>query len=199
MRYALRSCAMSILLLLVAVSAGGAAKNTNDFEKGYYNYDKPLRLLLGGQKRDSKPPKILIEKGKRRLTILSGDRAVKSYPVVFGFNPVEDKLREGDGCTPEGIFAIRSKYHHKLWSRFLWIDYPNKGSFKKYEDAKKKGRIEADAAIGGAVGIHGVPSGSDNLIDEGRNWTLGCISLKNRDIEEIYEFVEAGTSVEIKR
>lgn len=34
-----------------------------------------------------------------------------------------------------------------------------------------------------------------NLSD--RNWTLGCVSLKNKDVNEIYQFLESGSLVEI--
>jgi hypothetical protein len=29
------------------------------------------------------------------------------------------------------------------------------------------------------------------------NWTLGCVSLENKDVEELYGFVQKGTAVEI--
>lgn len=125
--------------------------------------------------------------------------ALKSYPVVFGFNPVDDKLRQGDGCTPEGVFKIRAKYPNKDWSKFIWIDYPNKDSWKKFQQAKDAGIIPKDASIGGDVGIHGVPKGADYAIDEKQNWTLGCISLKNKDIDEIYNFVTNDMLIEIKK
>ncbi|MFM2061579.1 MAG: hypothetical protein RLZZ507_1249 [Cyanobacteriota bacterium] len=35
------------------------------------------------------------------------------------------------------------------------------------------------------------------MIDAKNNWTLGCPSLKNKDVDELYKFVQKGTVVEI--
>ena len=43
-----------------------------------------------------------------------------------------------------------------------------------------------------------MPEGMDDLIDAGKNWTLGCISLKNKDVNEIYSVVRKGSRVVIK-
>jgi lipoprotein-anchoring transpeptidase ErfK/SrfK len=42
-----------------------------------------------------------------------------------------------------------------------------------------------------------VPAGSDDAIDQKQNWTLGCVSLKNKDVDEIYRFVFVGMEIEI--
>ena len=124
---------------------------------------------------------------------------LNSYPVVLGPDPVNDKLMEGDGCTPEGIFGIRDKYPHRKWTRFIWLDYPNEESWKKFNKAKADGKIPQDATIGGEVGIHGVPPGKDCWIDKGENWTLGCISLKNADIVELYDFITSDMEIFIHK
>lgn len=140
---------------------------------------------------------IKISKSANTLSVYRGSQLIKSYPVVFGFNPKDDKLREGDGCTPEGKFKVKAMYPHAKWSKFLWIDYPNAESVKKHEQAEKKGVIPANSPIGGSIGIHGVPAGLNILIDLHQNWTLGCISLKNRDVDELYQFAYPGMLVEI--
>ena len=66
---------------------------------------------------------------------------MKTYAVVFGGNPIDDKLQEGDSCTPEGDFYIINKYPHKNWSKFIWINYPTKDLWRKHEKAKAKGII----------------------------------------------------------
>lgn len=71
-------------------------------------------------------------------------------------------------------------------------DYPNKESWRKHKDAKQKGLISQSATIGGEVGIHGTPKSEDYLIDDGINWTAGCISLKHKDVEEIYKIIKLG-------
>jgi murein L,D-transpeptidase YafK len=139
---------------------------------------------------------ILIEKSQHRLTVYYNQQPVKSYGVVFG-NLNGDKQREGDRKTPEGILKIQDKYPHDSWSKFLWLDYPNAQSECKHQRAKQGGEIPPQSTIGGEVGIHGVPIGQDMLITDRQNWTWGCPSLKTADINELYDFVQVGTVVEI--
>lgn len=173
-------------------------ENKNN-ENKLINYNYSLSKLTKELKINKHNIKIVVSKTKYRLYIMSNNTILKSYPVVFGFNPIDDKLIEGDGCTPEGEFKIKAKYPHKPWSKFIWIDYPNKISFQKHNKAKKDGIISKESKIGGEVGIHGVPQGYDNIIDDKNNWTLGCVSLKTKDINEIYDFINLDTKVLIKK
>lgn len=176
-------------------SCGNHASRSRD---GLLNYHKSIQEITGQDTLASDQTSILIEKSEYRLTLYLDTTAIKQYPCVFGFNPVDDKRREGDGCTPEGHFTLRSIYPHNKWSRFLWIDYPTAESYEKHNASKAAGEIPEDATIGGEVGIHGVPSGLGPMIDLKDNWTLGCISLKNPDVEELYDNVQVGTPVEIR-
>ncbi len=141
---------------------------------------------------------ILIDKRKMRLDVMYADSTLKSYPVVFGRNPVDDKRMEGDKCTPEGRFNMRDKYDHKKWHKFIWLNYPTDDSWKKHKAAKANGSIPEDAKIGGEIGIHGVPGNRNVLIDTKTNWTLGCIALKNNHLDEVYEIINPETPIEIR-
>jgi hypothetical protein len=164
------------------------------------NYNKPLTQILGEpDKLDKNRISILVEKSKYRLTVYDSKKPVKSYPVVFGGSPAGDKLKAGDLRTPEGIFSIKDMYPHETWSKFLWLDYPTKQSWRKHIKAKQDGTIKWSDSVGSEIGIHGVPSNSEKLIKERSNWTLGCVSLENKDVEELYRFVQKGTAVEIIR
>jgi murein L,D-transpeptidase YafK len=140
-----------------------------------------------------------VDKSDFVLSIMVDTMVVKQYPVVLGGNPVDDKICQGDLCTPEGKFLVRATYPHKSWEKFIWIDYPNEESWKKYSRAKEEGLVREYERIGGEIGIHGVPRGTDEIIDLGMNWTLGCISLKNKDVNDIYPFVSKGTVVIIQK
>lgn len=163
------------------------------------NYDTPLAELLRTYNIDARDISILIDKSEYTLTVMKDTLAIKEYPVVFGGNPVDDKRMQGDLCTPEGTFKMISKYPHKSWSKFIWIDYPNHSSWQKHNEAKRKGAIPQNAKIGGEVGIHGVPRGTDHMIDMKYNWTLGCISLKNKDIDELYPYISESTRIVITK
>ena len=79
------------------------------------NYQLPITEIITTP-IDKSQTAILIEKSQYHLTIYYQNQAVKSYPVVFGKNPVGDKLQEGDLKTPEGIFKVRDLYPHPSWS-----------------------------------------------------------------------------------
>jgi murein L,D-transpeptidase YafK len=151
--------------------------------------------------RESNIPKnelvITIDKTNYTLSVSHKDKKLITYPCVFGFNAVDDKHQEGDGCTPEGTFKIRSMYAHKSWKYFIWIDYPNQESWRRFNKRKADGVIPKTATVGGEVGIHGVPEGSDSMIAEKYNWTLGCISLTNADITDLYRSIGSGTMIKI--
>ena len=80
------------------------------------------------------------------------------------------------------------------WDR---LDYPTQDSWRKFTQAKARGEVTAKDGIGDEIGIHGVEKGKDWLIDRKINWTLGCVSLKNKDVDEIYSLLQKGTTIEI--
>ena len=145
----------------------------------------------------NKPTVIVVNKLKRKLTIYQGLTPLKTYPVVLGNDPYNDKLRQGDTCTPEGVYRVRAKYPHPKWDAFIWLDYPNTQNWLKFGRAKEAGRLPPDADIGGQIGIHGTEDPLKNLT--GENWTKGCVSLLNKDLEEIYPLVNDQTLVVIRK
>ena len=175
------------------VKAESAAKA--DLRGDLLNYETPLVQLISEQPLHKSRIALRVEKSRYRLTVLYRGKAVKSYPIVLGANPVDDKRFEGDNCTPEGHFALTVVRAHRSWSRFMLLNYPTAVSRQRFRRAKRDGVIAQNATIGGAVGIHGVPNHADQAIDRGQNWTAGCISLKTHDIEEVSSVCRAGTPV----
>ena len=119
----------------------------------------------------AKPTVIVVHKLSRKLTFYQGLTPLKTYSVVLGNDPHNDKLCQGDTCTPEGVYHVRAKYPHSRWDYFIWLDYPNTQNWLKFARAKKAGRLPPDADIGGDVGIHGTEDPTRNL--SGLNWTQG--------------------------
>jgi len=142
---------------------------------------------------------ILIDKSDYELSVYDSQGWYATYPVVFGNNSLSDKKMEGDRNTPEGTFKIVSKRVHDKWDRFLSLDYPNKESWEKFNKRKNNGEIPTSARIGGGIGIHGTWPHEDFIVDRYKNWTLGCISMKNDDVEDIYRFIIPGTKVIIRK
>jgi murein L,D-transpeptidase YafK len=142
---------------------------------------------------------LVIDKSDYELNVYDDRGWFATYPVVFGNNSLDDKRMEGDRCTPEGVFRVISKKFHDKWDRFMALDYPTKESYEKFKLRKMRGEIPTDAKIGGGVGIHGTWPHDDYIIDRYKNWTMGCISMKNEDVEDIYSYLPIGAKVIIRK
>ncbi len=142
---------------------------------------------------------IIIDKSDYELNVYDDKGWFATYPVVFGNNTLADKKMEGDRCTPEGTFHIISKRTHDKWDRFMALDYPTKESYEKFRERKQRREIPAGARIGGGVGIHGTWPHDDYIIDNYKNWTMGCISMKNTDVEDLYSYLPIGARVTIRK
>ncbi len=151
----------------------------------------------GFGKLGPRPTIILVRKLPRQLTVYQGLTPLKTYPVVLGANPRNDKMCQGDRCTPEGVYRVVSKFDHPRWDKFILLDYPNSQNWLKFSRAKKAGQLPLEANIGGEIGIHGTHDPFKNVV--GENWTFGCVSLLNQHIQEIYPLVNDNTLVVIKR
>lgn len=194
------------LFMCISFAFGGCSQSpvdsteldsNNDIESAELLPEKKLTEIISENRIPKSQLSIKIDKSAYTLSVLHKDSVLISYPCVLGFNAVDDKHQEGDGCTPEGEFGVRSMYAHKSWKYFIWIDYPNAESWNRFNQRKADGTIKSNATIGGEIGIHGVPEGSDYLIDDRVNWTLGCISIKNAHIEDLYKSITKSVQIEI--
>jgi murein L,D-transpeptidase YafK len=138
---------------------------------------------------------LVYRKQLKELSVYYKGKLVKAYRAVSGPKPDLDKLMEGDRNTPEGTFKIVSKNGQSKYHRFLLIDYPKPENLKRFEQLKKEGKIPSNAKIGGAIGLHGIWKGGDDMIEMGVNWTDGCIAVKNKDIEELFGVLKIGTKI----
>lgn len=145
------------------------------------------------------PVKIVVDKSSYELYVYDADGWFATYPVVFGNSSLDDKKMEGDRNTPEGSFRIVNKRVHDKWDRYMGLDYPTRESLEKFNQRKKRGEIPAGASPGGGIGIHGTWPHDDFVIDKYKNWTNGCISLKNEDIEDLYSYIPVGTPITIRK
>jgi tetratricopeptide (TPR) repeat protein len=136
--------------------------------------------------------KVLIEKKKRRLTLVSKGKAIKIYKIALGGNPVGPKERQGDNKTPEGTYTIESRNRHSEYHLSLRISYPN-------EEDKKRAK-ELGIHPGGDIMIHGIKNGLSwvGSFHTEMDWTEGCIAVTNKEMEEIARLVPNGTPVEIR-
>lgn len=150
-------------------------------------------------------PHILISKKRRRLELYDAGILLRVYRIALGHSPVADKIREGDGATPEGTFYVCTKNPESRYHRFIGISYPNTEDaarglrsglidttqYRKLTSALERGRRPAwDTPLGGKLGLHG---GGNS-----RDWTLGCVALTDEASEELFEIIPYGTPVTIR-
>ncbi|MFT6526969.1 MAG: murein L,D-transpeptidase YafK [Celeribacter sp.] len=130
--------------------------------------------------------RVVLYKGKRRLYLLSGTKVLKKYKVGLGGVPVGHKQFEGDGKTPEGSYIIDRRNAESKYHLSVGISYPNS---RDVAYARQFGR-----SPGGEIFIHGRAGAHRGF---GRDWTAGCIAVKDKHIEEIYMMVLTGTQIDI--
>lgn len=149
-------------------------------------------------------PVLYVHKTQRRLLVIDDKVLVRDYPVVLGPQPRGDKCMRGDGRTPEGDFFVCVKNPFSKYHKGLGLNYP---SPRHAEEAYRLGAISGEeylrilraneimtlppdnTSLGGDIFIHGGGLGHD--------WTLGCVALRNADIDELFDAIPVGTPVKI--
>ena len=131
---------------------------------------------------------ILIDKSDRTMHLLHGNKALRSFDVELGFSPDGHKAIEGDGRTPEGYYYINRRNPNSAFHLSLGISYPN-------DEDRAKARALGKSP-GGDIFIHGGPNLFKNKNKP--DWTAGCVSVTDREMEDIYAMVRNGTPVYIK-
>jgi murein L,D-transpeptidase YafK len=156
--------------------SGCADPSPEELSRRKYGYD-PRNFVDG----------VMVWKGSRTMALVKDDAYVRAYRINLGFAPEGQKLEKGDGRTPEGLYAIDSRNPRSDFHLSLRVSYPNE------ED-----RAQAEArnvSPGGDIFVHGGPT---RPADRNRpDWTAGCISVTDDQIEEIWAYVPVGTPIAI--
>lgn len=128
---------------------------------------------------------IEVHKADRKMYLLHDAKLLRTYDIQLGGNPIGTKHFEGDGKTPEGAYSISQRNPKSTYHLSLRISYPN--------DADRAFAKEAGKEPGGDIFIHGQPGWTS--VDG--DWTVGCIAVTDKEIEEIYAMVNPGTPIHI--
>jgi|SRR5208282_2555166 len=136
--------------------------------------------------------RIVIVKSTRTMTLMSGDKILKTYKVALGTQPIGAKERVGDHKTPEGEYVVDAKKDKSRFHRALHVSYPNA--------ADRARARKLSASPGGDIEIHGLGDKYGWIGSAHRkiDWTDGCIAVTNEEIDEIFAMVPVGTRIEIK-
>lgn len=130
---------------------------------------------------------IVVNKADREMFLLHHGKVLRKFDIELGFAPVGDKQFEGDGKTPEGTYLIDRRNPNSSFHLSLGISYPNA---QDVAEARALGK-----SPGGDIFIHGQKN--PFVPNTGEDWTWGCVSVSNREMEDIYAMVKNGTPIQI--
>ncbi len=136
--------------------------------------------------------KVVVQKSLHRMTLFRNGRALCSYRIALGRNPVGAKLRADDHKTPEGSYVLDSRNAASGFHLAMHVSYPNA------TDREQAARYAVDP--GGLIMVHGIKNGLGwlgrlhRLID----WTDGCIALTNPEMDQFWALVPVDTPIEIR-
>lgn len=152
-----------------------------------------------------------VDVAKQQLTLLQGENVIIKYDVSTAKNGVGQK--NGSECTPLGEHIIDSKIGSGAIENTVFIGREETGEI--FSEEFKHNFPERDWILtrilwlsgiepgknrGGGVDtlsryiyIHGCPD-SDSFLSPSSH---GCVKMRNKDIIELFENVDAGTRVVI--
>lgn len=197
----MKSIRIPLLLLLLTSAATMAFVPYNGKKK--HSQKKPAvaktvsKPVATADSSDEDSYVIVVNKSTYELKVYDSEGWYATYPVVFGSKDAGDKMREGDKRTPDGTFKVIQKKINPNWGPELLLDYPNTESVAKFNDRKAKGLVPKNAKIGGGIAIHSTRKGEEWTVDNYYNWTDGCISVKYTEMQDLFSYINVGTTVKI--
>lgn len=137
--------------------------------------------------------KVEVCKSKRELYLIKEGKAIRTYRIALGENPVGHKEKEGDERTPEGKYILDWRNSKSAYHKSIHVSYPNAAD---KVNAKKLG-----VSAGGDIMIHGMKKSIAWIgsLHSKSDWTNGCIAVTNEEMDEIWAMVKNGTEIEIKK
>lgn len=121
------------------------------------------------------------------LDVYCNGQLAHQFRMDLGSDPVSDKMKQGDGATPEGrykVSAIKDQGQTDFYQALL-INYPNQRDWQEFRAAKQNSLIPKDASIGGEIEIHGYGG-------RGHDWTRGCMAVRNEEMDVLFAYVKKG-------
>lgn len=140
----------------------------------------------------SGPPvtQILVDKSDRKMWLISGNTAIKTYDIGLGNEPIGHKMFEGDGRTPEGNYIIDRRNPNSEYHLSIGVSYPNP------QDVARAASVGRSA--GSDIFIHGRGPEGNAKVGGNWDWTAGCITVSDDEVEDVYAMVRDGTPIQIR-
>jgi len=156
---------------------------------------------------------IRVSKTTKQVYVYRGTDIFRTYPADFGYNGFADKVRRGSEAnpdhwrTPDGVFFVARKNANSKYHKAFVLNYPTARDARRGLDSGLISQREHDlikradsditmppmnTLLGGWIEIHGDGTGDQT------NWTMGCVAIENRFMDEIWPYVHEGTPVIIE-
>src|SRR4029453_3369126 len=135
---------------------------------------------------------IIVDKLRRELHLYDDGKRLATYAAELGGNGFRPKRHAGAPATPEGRYKVvemRANGATKYYKALL-LNYPNPEDVARFREAQRRGSIPKRVGIGSLIEVHG-------LGGDGRDWTDGCVALRNSDMDKVFKRVREGTPVVI--
>lgn len=145
---------------------------------------------------------IVIHKSKRNLALCKSGKLVKNVRSGLGSSPTGDKVKEGDGKTPEGVFFVPRLIPDSAFYKGFLISYPSRedadrGMATSLITSQQRSQIHSAhsacveppqlTALGGEIAIHGSRSDKD--------WTRGDVGLDDSSVDLLWGAIGVGDTV----
>ncbi len=143
--------------------------------------------------RPARATLIVVDKSDHVMRVYAKDKLIATYRVGFGTNPIGHKVQEGDRRTPEGKYTLDYKNANSTFFKSIHISYPNA--------ADKAAAKRLGVKPGGDIMIHG--EANDPVVRAAidryplPDWTYGCISMKNDDMQRLWNMVSVPIPIQI--
>jgi murein L,D-transpeptidase YafK len=159
---------------------------------------------------------LIAHKSEFRMHLFSKGKLLKTYFIALGQAPIGTKEKQGDNRTPEGDYKIIQKsrgpfegdYSQYLGVAWMRLNYPNNtdainGFRNGLITLSQKNSIIAannsgkeppkNTKLGGGIGIHGWYGEWPGKDQQCLTW--GCISMQNKDLDDLYNRIPIGTRI----
>jgi hypothetical protein len=180
----------SILFFIIGALVNRQIHRSNDLlplivdATVYENNDLPRILVETFSLLDS-DNFLIINKSEKKIYLYEDFKKVNSYLVTIGKTP-GNKIKPGDGRTPEGIFVVKSIENSSNWD----YDFPN-DNLDPIRGAYGPWFIRLEVPGFNGIGIHGFIH--DDALGERASY--GCVRLNNEELQEIVNFARPGMPV----
>ncbi len=136
---------------------------------------------------------IVVNKSLRNINIYEKGTIIKTFYISLGFEPIGHKSKKGDGKTPEGLYRITQKISNSSFFLALKISYPNLWDTRR--------ALSLGENPGGEIMIHGLPNNKNKLdvLHGIEDWTNGCIALNNNEIKYLWNNINIGIPILIRK